>query len=250
MSLLSRSLGFLVLLAAFPAAAEDLPEPQIQHDPILPMMAEPGGWYLRLDAAYPAANGVDGGAAFQNNQLDRNAVVGAGVGYRFDEMLRVDLSADYLLARRAQGTLAAAPTQESARISGLTFLANAYVDLPNSSALTPYFGAGIGSSYLITGDVAATAADGSVARHGGARKWSLAWAMMAGVGLEISPQLSLDAGYRYIKYGAAHSAAYYSGGNMVRTQFDGLDAHEIRFGMRYQFDSGVMRAPGAVLPDF
>ncbi|MBS7545263.1 outer membrane protein [Ancylobacter oerskovii] len=192
-------------VAADPAAVDDL-----SADDLLakaPQIEESRFWYLRVDAGYvfnETPDGVGGGG------LDDAALVGLGIGGRFSDWLRLDLTADYRI--RADYALGGV----SGDYGVATLLANAYVDLGSWNALTPYIGAGIGLGY----------ADLDAPGYGSG--WGLAWAAMGGVAIDLAPNWQLDLGYRYL----ALENIDLGGGLPDIDQA----AHEIRIGLRVAID--------------
>jgi opacity protein-like surface antigen len=106
---------------------------------------------------------------------DEAFVGGGGIGYQFNDMLRMDLTADFA------GKYKIAP---GAEISTTTLLGNAYLDFANDTMFTPYVGAGVGYGWV----------NGS----GGAKdKDGLALGLAAGVGVDLTTNLTVDVGYRF-----------------------------------------------------
>ncbi|WP_166802534.1 outer membrane protein, partial [Microvirga pakistanensis] len=71
---------------------------------------------------------------------------------------------------------------------------------------TPYIGAGIGLARNTLSDDVRTIHDATtgietVERIAGGKDFSLAWALMAGVGYQLSSNFTLDLGYRYVILG-------------------------------------------------
>jgi opacity protein-like surface antigen len=153
-----------------------------------------------------------------------------------------------------------------------TVLASAYLDLGNYWGVTPYVGAGAGlNANTTSGTVAYTETVGGASYVGNlvttgvapqvwvnpttgvplspqpnvpftnqvwdraihSTKYAPAWALMAGVGIKISPSATLDIGYRYLNAGVV---------NMPITPQIGSNAkqlnssQEIRIGIRYMAD--------------
>ena len=69
--------------------------------------------------------------------------------------------------------------------------------------------------------------------------WELAWAVMAGAAFDVTSNLKVDFGYRYINLGSTASGTLT---NLNTTApsivYDDLEAHEVRVGLRYMFDAG------------
>jgi opacity protein-like surface antigen len=107
---------------------------------------------------------------------DDNAFVGGGgVGYQFNDMFRADITADWA------GEYEIAP---GADISTTTLLGNVYLDFSNDTMFTPYVGAGVGYGWV----------NGS---GGAADKDGVALGLAAGVAVDLTNNLAIDAGYRF-----------------------------------------------------
>jgi opacity protein-like surface antigen len=121
-------------------------------------------------------------------------------------------------------------------IKSYTAMVNLYKDLGKYGNMTPYVGAGVGASYNMVDDVYFTGNPALVNRIHGDRDLSFAWALMAGVGYQVSDRAILDFGYRYLDLGSANSERSDSAGFVnPRVDFDDLSAHEIKIGLRYHF---------------
>jgi opacity protein-like surface antigen len=62
--------------------------------------------------------------------------------------------------------------------------------------------------------------------------YNLAWAVMAGVAVDIGYGFKLDAGYRYAHLGDVKTGYEFG----IGTKLKALDAHEARIGVRYMID--------------
>lgn len=124
----------------------------------------PSPWYLRGDAGIGFADG-SGGEAF---------TAGMGVGYRWSEIFRTDLTVDW--------------TGDYSNRDAWTVMGNGYLDFAFGSMLRPYVGAGLGW--------------GSVDRPGNDDD-GLAVALHAGTTFNIGPQTDLDLSYRYRTIGVS-----------------------------------------------
>jgi len=125
------------------------------------------GFYLRADAGWSFLE-WSGGAD------DSNFMLGGGIGYRYNENLRTDLTYDWA------GDYNVAP---GADMNVQTVLANLYFDVANDSMFTPYVGAGLGYGW---------ASDTPTGNESG-----LALGLTAGVGVDLTSNLTLDVGYRF-----------------------------------------------------
>lgn len=183
--------------------AADAPPPILQAPPV-PVVELGSNWYLRGDFAYrtfdvSAADGPEDAAA-----------LGLGVGYQFSSWLRGDVALDYQFGSRFSALDNPIVAGERLWTSGL--FANGYVDLGTWYGVTPYIGAGVGTSYNYLGDEG---------------RWNFAWAFMGGAAYHLSSNLSVDFGYRYADLGSAVA----NNGALVD-----VTAHEFRVGFRYKLD--------------
>lgn len=119
------------------------------------------GFYIRGDAGWSWLDTQhDSGSVF---------VLGGGVGYKFNDHLRTDARVDY------------AGLGDSNHDFG-SVLGNVYFDIPTQSIVTPYVGAGIGYGW---------------SDHRGDNESGVTYALMAGVEVSITDNLSADVGYRF-----------------------------------------------------
>ncbi|MEQ1713084.1 MAG: acyloxyacyl hydrolase [Hyphomicrobium sp.] len=117
-----------------------------------------------------------------------------------------------------------------------TMMLNVYKDLGQFGPVTPYVGAGIGAAYHMMSEVYFTGNPNLTNRIAGNNDLSFAWALMAGVGYQISDRAILDFGYRYIDLGKATSGRVDNAGFVnPRVVMDDLTAHEFKVGLRYHF---------------
>lgn len=151
-------------------------------------------------------------------------------------------------------------------ISSMVFLANAYLDLGTWYGLTPFVGAGVGVSQnrvsgladqgyatqttFNTGTNVVAAGPFTSPTFGTAgtgTKSSFAYALMAGVSYDVTPNYKVELGYRYLNMGKFQSGTYTCAGGCGGTyslQGRDLDAHEFRFGMRWMLGGpAVSSAP-------
>jgi opacity protein-like surface antigen len=263
--------GAVALGVTGTALAADLPPPPAFDPPPLRGSVSPSGLYLRGDIGigiqnigrYTQDDVVQAGGTF-NTPIHNNPVfVGAGIGYRFNNWLRFDLTGEY---RSKSGigvndrlsfqgfTQIDQLNTYRADLSSVVGLANAYVDLGTFCALgclTPYVGAGIGVTRneisglsdqgvqtfpLLGGGSAPTAGYAS-----NASKTNVAWALMAGVGYEINKNLTLELGYRYLNLGKAQSGPIQNAflpQASAPLKLRDIDSHDIKIGMRWALNGG------------
>ena len=240
---LRKLIIFASIALALPsiANAADLPEyiPE-------PYVAPQGGWYLRGDIGFKiyrdpqASTTYNSIGDFSNESLDNTALIGGGVGYYFNDWFRADMTVDYEFkagfdSHAPCGGCGAPPYSiETADIDAWSFMVNAYADLGTWYGFTPYVGAGIGTAYVTASNVRGHTALGVPVSYGDHSRWNLAWALMAGTSYEISPNMMIDAGYQFRSLGKAKSGQI--SGTESRIEYDDLYAHELRVGLRYNFN--------------
>lgn len=243
-------------LAVPSALAADMPA----YTPPPPPPAVLGGWYLRGDIGYSnqRVDELDNVLYSGFDTLDRGdrdfdggPIFGVGVGYRFNRWFRVDVTGEHRAAVDFSGndigTVGADifVNNYDAKKSEWLAMINAYADLGTYRGITPFVGAGIGmvrttiSGFTDYGT--STAAPVPAFAYGDDNdEWSFAWALYAGLGFEITPNLTLELAYRYLDIGDAESGnlVTYDGTDTVDNpmEFNDLTSHDVRLGMRYLFN--------------
>jgi opacity protein-like surface antigen len=202
---LSFAAAVALSIASLPSNAADYSAPPpILRAPQAPWVELGSNWYIRGDFTYrmfdvPGADGPEDAAA-----------LGLGVGYQFNNWLRGDITLDYQFGSRFG--LADNPDVAGAKLWSAMALANGYIDLGTWYGVTPYVGAGVGTAF---NDLASQS------------RWNFAYALMAGAAYHLSPNLSVDFGYRYADLGNAYS---------LSNALIEVTAHEFRVGLRYKLD--------------
>ena len=257
--------AFAGFAALFSSAANAADMPQLTPPMDLPIEDFAGGWYLRGDIGmsnqrvkslfnvlYDTATSVN----TVHKDFDSAPLFGLGIGYQFNNWMRVDVTGEYRgkanfhgydIVQSGGNTLT---DEYRGSKSEWLFLANAYVDLGTWYSFTPFIGAGIGasrntiSSFL---DVCTTCAGGGVASGGEASKWNFAWALHAGVSYKVTQNLSLEFAYRYVSLGDALSGdiVTYLGGNTTNNpmHFRDITSHDLKFGVRWLLDAPAPMQP-------
>jgi opacity protein-like surface antigen len=178
----------------------------------------------------PIATGVASGflspaatEAFNNSTLSPFGMIDVGAGYQFNPWFRVDgtfeyrggagLQSLYTLTDPASPSFGG-PLQYAdfyrANVSSFIGLLNGYANLGNWYGISPFVGGGVGvADNNVSGftDQGLGYADyTSLGPAGGyfsnRSRTSFAWALMAGLDFNISPNLKLEFGYRYLNYGS------------------------------------------------
>lgn len=227
-----------------------------------PVASGPSGWYVRADVGHARYDDPtmieDGRFTLTNRSIEDNWAIGGGVGYYFSRSVRGDLTWDHRFKSDVRGSipfvgggqLTDFPGERQFGMKSDVFLANLYYDFDMRSRFTPYIGMGLGVTHNKT--TAGSVPDFldpcgcgftnvSIA---GASQWSVAGALMAGASFNVRDRLHIDAGYRFLYLGDAHTGVMTGTKHaaFVAPQFAGgvgdpvvsdIYAHEFRVGLRY-----------------
>jgi opacity protein-like surface antigen len=158
-----------------------------------------------------------------NNSISAAGIFDLGVGYQFNNWFRADVTGEYHGGSRLTSMFVITdPTNTGAGtdivqasdfyhadLSSIVGLVNGYADLGNWYGVTPYVGAGVGfarntMSGLSDTSVISFAGQPSSSSGGYASdhsRWNFAWALMAGLSFDVTQNLKLDLGYRYLDIG-------------------------------------------------
>lgn len=268
--MLSKRIGILTFgaalaLTATQVRAADLSVPR-------PVVEEFSGWYLRGDIGFSNQrvgrlfninyNNFDSVTNIDKG-FDSGPIFGIGVGYYFNNWLRFDVTGEYRGKANFHGfDIGAIPgggfadDRYTASKSEWTFLFNGYVDLGTWYRITPFIGAGVGVSRntisnfgdfsTCINSLSCAGNGGSDAFAGSASKWNFAWALYAGLGYQLSPDVALELSYRYIDLGSARSGDViaFDGTNNFNNpmEFHHLTSQDIRLGVRVNF--GALQGGG------
>ena len=253
----------VIAAPVLPAMAADLYEQPVYKDFVPEQPVAFGGWYLRghIGMSNQRFKGLDyeyfDVAGYTQTWLDEGGfdsggIYGAGIGYAFNDWLRVDATAEYRgkTGFRALDRFVNDPgtpdffgiNEYTATKSELLLLANVYADLGSYAGFSPYIGAGIGTSR----NTISHFNDANVPRNGGGyagkdSKWDLAWALHAGVGYQVSDRVTLDLGYSYTHLGDATTAPVQNYDPAFTRPNDGMkfrdiSSHDLKLGFRYAFN--------------
>jgi opacity protein-like surface antigen len=275
-----RSVKFFVIAGAASllssiASAADMaiaPPPM----PYAPPVADFGGWYLRGDVGFSNQR-VDnvrntnaalysGLNSFQETTgFDTGGIYQLGAGYQFNHWFRVDVTGEYrgsanfhgldLISFPNGGTTGFGSDVYSASKSEWLFLVNAYADLGTWWCITPYIGAGIGTSRVQISNFLDQGV-GSLSGGGGVgpslvsaqtgSQWNFAWALHAGLSYQVTQNMAVDLGYSYVNLGngttGVDSAFDGSAGGHV-FQFHNITSQDVKLGVRWNLWSPPAYAP-------
>jgi opacity protein-like surface antigen len=254
--------GVVAVAASASSIAADLPPPHMPHYPA--EKAEfGGGWYLRGDVGvgivdfdkFEGINTTPGfvdppnGYVLEQKSATDQVFVGGGVGYQFNHYLRGDLTGEYRTAiglRTLESYSYGGPTGYNTvktDLSSAVGLANVYVDLGNWYGITPFIGAGVGfAHHYVKGltDAGFGSAAGGIGYAKDVEDTQLAWAVHAGLGYDVTPNLKLELAYRYLNMGDAQAGKLVCAGGVCPGtvySYKDLESHDIKIGMRWMLAS-------------
>jgi opacity protein-like surface antigen len=266
--------GAASLLSSMAFAADmAIAPPPMPYAP--PPVEDFGGWYLRGDigmtnqsvktltlatAPFPAG--------FQTTGMgfDSSTSYDVGVGYRFNNWFRADVTGEYRGNANFHGSQFSPLNASFPGFAGVdnysgsksewVAMANAYVDLGTWWCITPFVGAGVGmsrntiSGFRDDGVVLNTgfgtspsttfAADGS--------KWNFAWALHAGLAYKVAPGFTVELAYRYINLGDGVTGVTNSFDGVTTVNGSGfllkdITSQDVKLGVRWELNSPPVYAP-------
>ncbi|MBQ0822387.1 porin family protein [Microvirga sp. HBU67558] len=208
------------------------------------------GLYLRGTLGYADYKHPEADVAVQpdihglsRERLAHAAVIGTGLGYRFNANVRADVTLDHTFDARFKGVVpgpisGTTTLADSGQFQSSTIMANGYLDFRPVMGLTPYVGAGLGVAHNVLSQQVLTIYDpetgiGASRSIAGGDNFSLAWAVMAGVAYQLSSNFTFDLGYRYVSMGDVKTRAFDYGAGL---EMESIGAHEMRVGVRYTFN--------------
>ena len=278
--------GFTCLAASTGAAnAADLllPPPPPVLPPPLPLPVG-GGFYLRGDVGVglndlrtrnSTFDETVPDAHFEQSSIDDSPIIDLGVGYRFNNYFRADVTGEYrgaasFTANQSYNVGAFATDQYgnpppngaraydyySAHVRSVVGLVNGYVDVGTWYGVTPFVGAGVGVANVAVKNLTdisyGSGAAGGAGNGGGGfaanhDQTNFAFALMAGLDFAVTPNVTLELGYKYLNLGDVSSSPIVCSSASScpnEVQHYRLQSNDIRLGFRYTFlDAVPLRAP-------
>lgn len=240
MSYLASPFGLLAaaslagaLALASPVAAADL-DPGYADVPPQQQVTFGSGWYVRGDIGATENYKVELGrpsireATFGILKThDAGYDLSLGGGYAFTNSFRADITADFhqpvtsdLSGQQCIDKPKLFTCEMNGHFDHYDALINGYYDIGTWSLFTPYVGAGVGVGF---GEVNANLYGDTNLYSANYGYHSFAWALMAGVGVDVFSHTKLDIGYRYLNNGTVLGTKVYY--------------QEIRAGLRYMIDN-------------
>lgn len=241
-----------VATSAITARAADLLPP-----PPMPESFEfaSGGWYLRGDIGFTNqqvgrfenASAPAGTVVFQKG-FDSAPFGGIGVGYKFNDWIRADLTGEYRGRANFHGLdrypdpfstsgTGFATNEYTGAKSEWVGLGNVYFDLGTWYGLTPFVGGGVGFAHNTMHNFRdVNVPTGGVAFGREESVTNFAWAAHAGVSYAVTPNFSIEFAYRYLNIGDVRAPAvftYLGTFGAPPTRLRDVDSHDFKVGFRW-----------------
>lgn len=169
----------------------------------------------------------DDGSRWKESDKLKNFGGDVAVGAKMDAF-RAELAYTYLAkddkTRRDDSEI------NKSEISGQSFMLNGYYDIDNPTIFKPYVGAGVGMAKMKYKFKDTDVGDPTDTETNSFSKNKFAYSLMAGVGAEVTKNVTIDVGYRFTDYGSYDKRT--REGDKI--EFD-TTAHQILAGVRYSF---------------
>jgi len=221
---------------AAPATAADMTvhPPVISAESVTPDETG-GGWYLRGDIGYsldiaPTLSWQQ--TSYTNRRAADVGTFDVGLGYRFTDNLRSDVTLDFLTNRSLKGYLNSTDddrlTQDTAAL-----LINGYYDIGTWSRITPYIGGGIGLARVNTGSLTRELSGAPTYTFAGSINYVLAASAMTGLSFDIGHGLQADIGYKFTWIDRTRTGYETTGALTGPVTIGDTSAHQFRVGLKY-----------------
>lgn len=253
------------------AAAADLPALPPPPPLETPAPVEFTGWYLRGDVGAglnwmqdfrSSDASLVPGFAYDGTSLGTQAIIGAGVGYQFNNWFRADITGEYRTGSHFHAIesynniYGVGFDQYSGIVRNAVVLANGYFDLGTWWGFTPFVGGGVGVAFSQFHGLTDTGlGPDNIGAFGSAPDKSstqFAWALMAGVDYSITPNWKVELSYRYLDMGRVSSnpiicSCGQPGGEVQSFR---MASNDIRVGVRYLFGEVPLAPPLPVVSKY
>ncbi|TAL77391.1 MAG: porin family protein [Beijerinckiaceae bacterium] len=254
------------------AAAADLPALPPPPPLETPAPIQFNGWYLRGDVGaglnwmqnFTSSDAYSvPGFAYNGSGLGTQAIIGAGVGYQFNNWFRADITGEYRTGSKfwAKETYFNPVSGlnggdgYSGSVRSAVVLANGYFDLGTWYGFTPFVGGGVGVAFnQFHGLTDIGLGPDNFGAYGSASDKSsaqFAWALMAGIDYSITPNWKVELSYRYLDMGKVSSNRIAcTAGCTGEVQSFRMASNDIRVGVRYLFGEVPISPPLPVVSKY
>jgi opacity protein-like surface antigen len=247
-----------------------MPPPPAAYAPPPQPCCDFGGWYLRGDVGMTnqkikSLDNPDPNATLftpVGMGFDSSMLWDVGVGYQLNNWFRFDVTAQYRGRSNFHGSQFTTAFAGSALVDNYTasksetvFMANGYVDLGTWWCVTPFIGAGVGTSYNQIssfrddgfGNTFGVARPSSIVYAADNGKFNFAWALHAGVGYKVTPNTTIELAYSYMNLGDATTGVNSNFAGTATPQFPWtmktITSNDLKLGVRFNLEP-----PAPVMP--
>lgn len=203
---MKRTLKIAALVASVAVASPALADMQ-------PAENNPNSLYFRLDTglAKSSDNNTRSGNTKLNSgkssDLKNSGYFGAGIGYRFDEHFRSDITLGFIPGAKFSHEKTDGVEAKFGKVRTIAAMANIYYDITTVGAFTPYVTGGIG---LAQNKIAETTVKDTKTNETytakAKSKINPAFQIGAGSSIYLGQGFNIDAGYRFLHAGKFESA--------------------------------------------
>jgi len=220
--------------------------------PAVAFADDDAGVYVRGNLGYGVHADADlTGDIIGDVESEGNGTGSLGIGYDFGNNWR--LEGDFASLWTDMGAISQVPSS-FAKLKTDSYMVNALYDFDDFGRWEPYVGAGIG---LVRGQLSAAAhgflnADGvsfvntpvcagaDFACGVKSTDKSLGWQLLAGLGYDISDNLTWDTHYRYLNAGDLDFTGHRNFGQVANATLENVAAHSLMTGFRYKFGESTL----------
>lgn len=155
--------------------------------------ATDGNAYVRVGGGYSILTDLKmrGVAGSVRAEFKDGYAINAAVGYRFLDILRLELEGGYMDNKLKSYTVGGVNVLRSGDLQQISVMGNAILEVPFTESFYGYLGGGIGTIYSdLTADLGVGSSSSS--------DWAFAMQGMVGLGFNFTESISLSGGYRIL----------------------------------------------------
>ena len=161
------------------------------------------------------------------SQFTLGGALAAGYDFWPQQMLPLRVEIEFAMRGNSETEWSGMFGTAEMTFNSTTLLANVYYDFHNSTAFTPYIGAGLGLAFNYLG--VDTEYYNGYGDSMDDRQTNFAWQVGVGVAYAINENIAVDAAYRYLDLGYTQLDSHY--GDMGIRPYN----HEFMLGLRFGF---------------
>ena len=190
-----------------------------------------------------------GGYTVTHKELKSAPFAAIGIGIERGHWFRFDVTGEYrgniaFSGQDRYSSLGGGGNDMFGDMSAWIGLANAYIDITTWRGITPYVGAGIGVANVeFKGfrDAGFNGTNGASLAFGQDHsQTNFAWALYAGISYDVTPQFTMDFGYRYLDLGDVRTGVVSTvdgGASIPYHELRDVVSHDLMLSARYRLDA-------------